>query len=56
MELVLGIVVPLLFALGGSQAFLYYKMGRVEQKIIDAVNGSHCKEEDNTAEEFLGGG
>ena len=58
METTLAIVIPLIFALGGSQTFLYYKIGRMEQRIINAVNGSHCsdKEKDDAAEEILGGG
>lgn len=59
METTLAIVIPLIFALGGSQTFLYYKMGRMEQRIINAVNGSGCnakEEEDSTAEDKLGGG
>lgn len=54
-ETVLVIVLPLIFALGGSQTFLYYKIGRMEQRIINAVNGSGCKDKEDDSEDVLGG-
>ncbi len=54
-ETVLTIVIPLIFALGGSQGFLYYKIGRMEQRIINAVNGYHCKKEEDKTEDVPGG-
>ena len=63
MVAILAIVIPLVFALGGSQAFLYYKVGRMEERILNAVNGNQCKtcpfnseEKEGDIDELLGGG